>query len=277
MKRIIGIFFSVVVALSIQSCGGPTNDNTPNKPQKEVVQDPADRSGVTIEKSVQSTAVTASTVKHELTGPEWLFILISLVEAGSIVWLLIRCNKYKSQFDEYNRRMYSYESRMDHRKREIDELQSKLDQLKRDLSTLSSKRPSNQPNGQQKVQSPLVNNKKDDIVKPPVDITATQPIQQDSEFLFLDHDGNGILRVVSSKEQACYQVEFSKGQNEGRFEFVGNVGKAIKNRSAILDDVCEMESFDGNATSIHTDSWGTCIRQADGTWKVTKKAKISFK
>ncbi|MBR1643908.1 MAG: hypothetical protein IJ684_00850 [Bacteroidales bacterium] len=242
MKRTVDLFLCGAMAFFVLSCGSPKTSNLPSQ-------------------SKQTTAQNATGV------PSWLFIIISLVEGGSIVWLYVKSNENKKSFN----------IQMNKIRKDIGELREG-DKLREDKTKLASKQPSEQPDGLQKTKNPVVNNKKDDTDKPPVDNKAIQPTQQDLEFLLLEHYENGILRVVSAKEQAYYQVAFSAGQNNGQFEFIGDARKAIKNRSAILDDVCEeKEKFDGDATSIHTDAWGTCIRQSNDTWKVTKKAKISFK
>lgn len=79
------------------------------------------------------------------------------------------------------------------------------------------------------------------------------------------------MRLLSSPEK-CYFRTWEEG-GVRKYEFCGNVAKAIANINAIFDDVCEIEGKRSGATDIENVSAGTL----DSELRITSKAKIRLK
>jgi len=79
------------------------------------------------------------------------------------------------------------------------------------------------------------------------------------------------MRLLSSPEK-CYFRTWEEG-GVRKYEFSGNVAKALANINAIFDDVCEIEGKRSGATDIDNVSAGTL----DSELRITSKAKIRLK
>ncbi|MBQ0046228.1 MAG: hypothetical protein KBT33_01795 [Prevotellaceae bacterium] len=90
------------------------------------------------------------------------------------------------------------------------------------------------------------------------------------QYLQEANDGK-FMRILPSPEK-CY---FRTWEDDGvrKYEFCGNVAKALANINAIFDDVCEIEGKRRGATEIENVAAGTL----DSELRITSKAKIRLK
>ena len=93
-----------------------------------------------------------------------------------------------------------------------------------------------------------------------------------AQYQYLQEANDGkFMRLLSSPEK-CYFRTWEEG-GVRKYEFCGNVAKALANINAIFDDVCEIEGKRRGATDIENVSAGTL----DSELKITRKAKIRLK
>ena len=97
---------------------------------------------------------------------------------------------------------------------------------------------------------------------------ATSQVQY--QYLQEANDGK-FMRLLSSPEK-CYFRTWAEG-GVRKYEFCGNVAKALANINAIFDDVCEIEGKRSCATDIENVSSGTL----DSELRISSKAKIRLK
>ena len=103
--------------------------------------------------------------------------------------------------------------------------------------------------------------------EPKQQVNASQVLYQ-----YLQEANAGkFLRILSSPEK-CYFRTWEEG-GVRKYEFYGNVAKALANINAIFDDVCEMEGKRSGATIIENVSAGTL----DSELRITSKAKIRLR
>ncbi len=103
---------------------------------------------------------------------------------------------------------------------------------------------------------------------------SQEPKQQvgASQVLYLQEANDGkFMRLLSTSEK-CYFRTWEEG-GVRKYEFYGNVAKALANINAIFDDVCEIEGKRSGATDIENVSAGTL----DSELRITSKAKIRLK
>lgn len=92
------------------------------------------------------------------------------------------------------------------------------------------------------------------------------------QYQYLQEANDGkFMRLLSSPEK-CYFRTWEEGGMR-RYEFCGNVAKALANINAIFDDVCEIEGKRSGATDIQNVSAGTL----DSELRITSKSKIRLK
>lgn len=97
---------------------------------------------------------------------------------------------------------------------------------------------------------------------------STKQIQY--QYLQDANDGR-FLRLLSSQEKCFFRTWEEGGVR--KYEFCGNVPKALANINAIFDDVCEIEGKRNGATDIENISAGTL----DVELRITSRAKIKLK
>lgn len=99
-----------------------------------------------------------------------------------------------------------------------------------------------------------------------------QTITNQVQYQYLQEANDGkFMRLLSSPEK-CYFRTWEEG-GVRKYEFYGNVAKALANINAIFDDVCDIEGKRSGATDIKNVSAGTL----DSELKITNKAKIRLK
>lgn len=84
-------------------------------------------------------------------------------------------------------------------------------------------------------------------------------------------NGGKFLRLLSTPDKCFFRTWEESGVR--KFEFSGNVAKALANINAIFDDVCEIEGKRSGATDIENVTAGTL----DSELRITSKAKIRLK
>lgn len=88
--------------------------------------------------------------------------------------------------------------------------------------------------------------------------------------------GNSFNQITNDIDDSInYRVLDFEDDNKAKFEFCGNVQNALKNTSAIFDNVCEYEGDPKNAKSIKN-IWHGIVEKQEGKWVVTQKARIIF-
>lgn len=92
------------------------------------------------------------------------------------------------------------------------------------------------------------------------------------QYQYLQEANDGKFMKLLSTSDKCY---FRTWEEDGvrKYEFCGNVVKALANINAIFDDVCEIEGKRGCATGIENVFAGTL----DSELRITSKAKIRLK
>lgn len=99
-----------------------------------------------------------------------------------------------------------------------------------------------------------------------------QPNTNQVQYQYLQEANDGkFMRLLSSPEK-CYFKTWEEG-GVRKYEFCGNVAKALANINAIFDDVCEIEGKRSGATEIENVTAGTL----DSELRITSKAKIKLK
>jgi hypothetical protein len=162
--------------------------------------------------------------------------------------------------------------------REIDELKNKLQVLsKKQNKNTANREPSTnilQQNisGQQGKQI-LENNhciSSDD--KPITEIKFKENIEQTPIYNYLQEAHSGKFIKMLQSPDRCFFRTWTEG-NTRKFEFYGNVSKALANINAIFDDVCDIEGKRSGATVIENVKAGTL----DLELRITNKALIRLK
>lgn len=99
----------------------------------------------------------------------------------------------------------------------------------------------------------------------------TTPVVAPPKYDFLEAANGGQFRkLLPSDEKSFFRTWEENGIR--KFEFHGNVDKALANINAIFDDVCEIEGKQNGATQISNVEPGIL----DSQLKVEKKAKIKL-
>ena len=83
--------------------------------------------------------------------------------------------------------------------------------------------------------------------------------------------GGKFMNLLSSPEKCFFRTWEEYGVR--KYEFCGNVAKALANLNAIFDDVCEIEGKRNGATDITNECAGTL----DSELRITRKAKIRLR
>ena len=90
------------------------------------------------------------------------------------------------------------------------------------------------------------------------------------QYLQEANDGK-FMRILSSSDKCFFRTWEEGGVR--KYEFCGNVAKALANINAIFDNVCEIEGRRSGATDIENVVAGTL----DSELRITSKAKIRLK
>ena len=91
-------------------------------------------------------------------------------------------------------------------------------------------------------------------------------------YQYLQEANRGKFMKLLLSPEKCYYRTWEEG-GVRKYEFCGNVTKALANINAIFDDVCEIEGKRNGATDIENVSAGTL----DSELRITSKAKFRLK
>lgn len=91
-------------------------------------------------------------------------------------------------------------------------------------------------------------------------------------YQYLQEANTGKFMRLFTSPDKCYFRTWDDG-GVRRFEFCGNVAKALANINAIFDDVCDIEGKRSGASDIENVAPGTL----DSELRITNKAKIRLK
>lgn len=103
------------------------------------------------------------------------------------------------------------------------------------------------------------------------DLTYDEPAPTPRKYEYLETANGGLFRKLLPSDEKCF---FRTWVENGvrKFEFHGNVDKALANFNAVFDDVCEIEGKQNGATQINNINPGTLTSQL----KVDTPAKIKL-
>lgn len=103
------------------------------------------------------------------------------------------------------------------------------------------------------------------------DLTYDVPAPTPLKYEYLETANGGLFRKLLPSDEKCF---FRTWVENGvrKFEFHGNVDKALANFNAVFDDVCEIEGKQNGATQIKNIKPGTLTSQL----KVDTPAKIKL-
>ena len=118
----------------------------------------------------------------------------------------------------------------------------------------------------------------DNLESSPTDSNSTNKSESDKDDDFIESkykymqaavEGR-FLKLLPSEEKCFFRTWEEHG--ERKYEFYGNVNKALANINAIFDDVCEIEGKQNGATNIENLAPGIL----DENFKIIKKAIIKL-
>lgn len=207
----------------------------------------------------------ASEPSHNRNWLIWIF----LVAEGVAVVILYRKSKVIDV--DISRLKVRMEKRKEDNKSLSDELENIRNQLSKmpcDINNLQQTIPSNR--------IPAVA-ERPNIMQSPSEIIESN-MKDMSETIYLLHDKNGIMKEVQKSDNyAFFKLYPDSQKGTGKFEFTGNAEKAFRQRSAVLDGVCDIKGNFTDPKEILTVQKGECTKQSDGKWKVAVKAQIILK
>lgn len=104
-----------------------------------------------------------------------------------------------------------------------------------------------------------------------VPVTTSHSISSLTYNYLQEANGGKFLKLILTPDKCFFRTWEEGGVR--KYEFYGNVAKALANINAIFDDVCEIEGKRSGATDIENVSAGTL----DSELRITSKAKIRLK
>ncbi|MBO5988283.1 MAG: hypothetical protein J6Q03_02225 [Paludibacteraceae bacterium] len=99
-------------------------------------------------------------------------------------------------------------------------------------------------------------------------------VDANATFLYAKQFDKGELKICD-KSDAFYKLQIVS-DDEAKFEFCGDLSRAMNNFNAVFDDVIDYSGSSSTATKCNMVEKGEAKRISDSKWKVTKKAKIKF-
>ena len=193
-----------------------------------------------------------------------LYIIIAetVIIIALLLWRLFFSEYDSQEIDSYKRKIKILSKKLNdehdssiHYKKECDQAKMRLKQYEQNKHLLTKQEP------------------KSNVIE--LESSQKQKQQVDTRQVLYQYlqeaiDGK-FIRLLSSSEK-CY---FRTWEEEGvrKYEFCGNVAKAIANINAIFDDVCEIEGKRSGATDIEN----VCAGTLDSELRIISKAKIRLK
>lgn len=105
------------------------------------------------------------------------------------------------------------------------------------------------------------------------------PVSENKNKVIYAQIRNGNLEKVYEKERQYYKITCEQGRNEGTFELVDTPDlliRAIKDKEAYIEPVCETCGIARTAKSIKTIIPGHVTTSDGEIWEVKNKAKIEY-
>lgn len=194
-----------------------------------------------------------------------LYIIIAeaVIIVALLLWRLLSSDDDSQVIDSYERKLSDLNTKLRSKQKTLDNYEKALAQANakiqqwNDWYAQNKHLPSRQDSKSNAVESELSQSQK-----------GTNQVQY--QYLQEANDGK-FMRLLSSPEK-CYFRTWEEG-GVRKYEFCGNVAKALANINAIFDDVCEIEGKRSGATDIENVSAGTL----DSELRITGKAKIRLK
>lgn len=106
----------------------------------------------------------------------------------------------------------------------------------------------------------------------PVAEPARKTKTAEAKYEYLQEANGGKFPRLMASGERCYFRTWEEG-GVRKYEFAGNVDKALANINAIFDDVCEIEGRRNGATEIENVSAGTL----DAELRIVSRARIRLK
>lgn len=193
-----------------------------------------------------------------------LYIIIAetVIIIALLLWRLFFSEYDSQEIDSYKRKIKILSKKLNdehdssiHYKKECDQAKMRLKQYEQNKHLLTKQEP------------------KSNVIE--LESSQKQKQQVDTRQVLYQYlqeaiDGK-FIRLLSSSEK-CYFRTWEEG-GVRKYEFCGNVAKAIANINAIFDDVCEIEGKRSGATDIEN----VCAGTLDSELRITSKAKIRLK
>lgn len=193
-----------------------------------------------------------------------LYIIIAetVIIIALLLWRLFFSEYDSQEIDSYKRKIKILSKKLNdehdssiHYKKECDQVKMRLKQYEQNKHLLTKQEP------------------KSNVIE--LESSQKQKQQVDTRQVLYQYlqeaiDGK-FIRLLSSSEK-CYFRTWEEG-GVRKYEFCGNVAKAIANINAIFDDVCEIEGKRSGATDIEN----VCAGTLDSELRITSKAKIRLK
>lgn len=201
---------------------------------------------------------------------DYAFFIIIIVETVIIIAALIW--HYLSSDDDLQL-IQPYEQKINNLKSELNSIRKSLHNYENALAQANTRL--NQWNNWYEQNKHLLarSEEKSNVIEFDLSQKAKQQayIKQIQYQYFEDANGGKFLRLLSTPEKCNFRTWEEGGVR--KFEFCGNVAKALANINAIFDDVCEIEGKRNGATDIENVTAGTL----DSELRITSKAKIRLK
>ncbi|MBP3243868.1 MAG: hypothetical protein J6M59_02010 [Bacteroidaceae bacterium] len=193
-----------------------------------------------------------------------LYIIIAetVIIIALLLWRLFFSEYDSQEIDSYKRKIKILSKKLNdehdssiHYKKECDQAKMRLKQYEQNKHLLTKQEP------------------KSNVIE--LESSQKQKQQVDTRQVLYQYlqeaiDGK-FIRLLSSSEK-CYFRTWEEG-GVRKYEFCGNVAKAIANINAIFDDVCEIEGKRSGATDIEN----VCAGTLDSELRIISKAKIRLK
>lgn len=196
----------------------------------------------------------------------YIIIIETVIIVALLLWHFFFFNKDSKVIDSYERKLSDLNIKLRFKQKTLDDYKNAFDQANKKLQQWNDWYEQNKHLlSRRDLQTNVV--EFDLSQEPKQQVNASQVLYQ---YLQEANDGK-FLRILSSPEK-CYFRTWEEG-GVRKYEFYGNVAKALANINAIFDDVCEMEGKRSGATVIENVSAGTL----DSELRITSKARIRLK
>lgn len=197
-----------------------------------------------------------------------LYIIIAeaVIIVALLLWRLLSSDDDSQVIDSYERKLSDSNTKLRSKQKTLDDYKKALAQANAKIQ---------QWNDWYEQNKHLLTRQESKSSVIEFDLSQDQKAQTNTNqvlYQYLQEANDGkFMRLLSSPEK-CYFRTWEEG-GVRKYEFCGNVAKALANINAIFDDVCEIEGKRSGATDIENVTAGTL----DSGLRITSKAKIRLK